>query len=619
MKKNDWILITTVALYSFLFYQQAAGINFVIFNIALIAGLQIKNHSLVKNSKWKIAAIGSLLSSFCIGYYGNTLSVIANIISLSLLSAMSYSNKTSVVVSILFSFYSYFSSAIFMFLDWQERKKREALPPSNSLKKILLIGIPLLITLLFFFMYRASNPLFNDFTKNINLDFIPWSWITFTIGGLILLYGFFYHNKINSLADLDENASNDIDQNVNRTITLFGKKLSINDEEFSGTILFVLLNLLLLIVNSLDINFLFIDRKLPAGINYSQFVHQGTGMLITSILIAIAIILFYFRGALNFSEKSKTIKILAYLWIIQNALMLVSTALRNDMYITEYGLTYKRIGVYFYLILTLTGLLTTFIKIMKAKSNNYLFRINGWLFYGVLVISCFVNWDIMITEFNIHKAKKLEKNYLLNLSDSNLPRLFVLQQDSTSKHKEFSLQEEEQQYINKNDPDPLIPNFEEQLNKRLYYFLSHRENSGWKSWCYNNTRIYKELLYLNDHQKINTLKLSAMGIHSLKSLKEFKNVNEMYLSSNDIRNINELLTFNSLKKLDLSDNKLLHIKGIEVLKDLEYLNISQNLIYDYSPLHMLKDLKELKVGKTITRLQYEILQKNLPNTKIIKG
>src|SRR5688500_1135840 len=113
MKKNDWILLITTALYSLLFYQQTPGINFLIFNVALITCLGIKENSLLKDTRWTLAAIGSLLSSLCISYYGNGLSVTANLISLGLLSALSYKRNTSVILSLLFSFYSYCSTPVF--------------------------------------------------------------------------------------------------------------------------------------------------------------------------------------------------------------------------------------------------------------------------------------------------------------------------------------------------------------------------------------------------------------------------------------------------------------------------------------------------------------------------
>jgi hypothetical protein len=616
MKKNDWIILVTCLLYSFLFYKQAPGINFLLFTTLLITGLLLKDKLLLKSHSWKLAAAGSLLSALCIAYYGNTLAVITNIVSLSILSALSYRASTSVVAALLFSAYSYSSAAVFMVLEWNARKRAKMDLHSNSSgRKWILILIPLLITIVFFFLYRASNPLFNNFTKNINLDFISWNWITFTLGGLILLYGFFFHQKLISLSELDEHALNDLHPAPLQPITLFGKEISITDEEFSGMLLFILLNTLLLVVNVLDGNFIFNDRSLPEGVTYSQFVHQNTDMLIASILIAIAIILFYFRGAINFSARNKTIKLLAYAWVVQNAFILLSTVFKNNMYVLEYGLTYKRIGVYVYLTLTFIGLATTFIKIMNKKTNTYLFRVNGWLFYGFLILATFVNWDGLITEFNFRKAKHVEPDYLLNLSNVPLPALYKFQYDSINKQNNG---------VSKKLPDTAniwisaTGYFDRSRDKELYDFLTRRNELNWKSWNYSSEKIYSELLVLNKEEKIERLNLYESDITSLQPLKIFGNIIELDLRSNAVGNLHELFFFPRLKRLDLCDNHLTRLTGIEALKELEYLSIDQNLITDYTPVYQLKKLKKLWVGNRLTTGQYELLQKNLPTTIILK-
>ncbi len=596
MKKNDWILLLCAALYSYLFYLQAAGINFALFTLCLITALVVRDKALPKKKTWQFAAAGSLLSALCIMYYGNTLSVVANIISLSLLSAFSAEGQSSLLFALLFSFYSYVSSLLFMCIARLERKKAgDEEKSTTSVKKIALLAIPLTITLVFFFMYRASNIIFNDFAAKINLDFISWTWISFTLGGFILLFGFFYHRKISIITQFDERSLNTLDSANTNTISLFGKKLNIGEEDFSGKALFIMLNLLLLMVNALDINFLFVDGKLPKGLSYSAFVHQGTGMLITSILVAIAVILFYFRGALNFYQKSKTLKLLAYIWIAQNVFMLFSTAMRNEMYINEYGLTHKRIGVYVYLLLAATGLITTFFKITKAKSNMYLLRSNSRIFYSALILSAFFNWDYIITDFNIHKAGQLDKDYLVKLSNTNLAQLYIFRQDTLHKHKEFSADPEHISSFesdSRNNWDAKI-DFEKELNNKLFFFLRNNEEQGWKSWHYDESIVNEQLRKLNVYNTIYKLDLSNTKLCSLSGLQHFS----------------------SLKKLNLYNNFLYSIEGIQTLKDLEELDLSRNYINDVTPLYGLKNLKQLLIDN-LSPVQFKNLQTHLPNTLI---
>lgn len=613
MKKNDWILITSAMLYSYLFYQQSAGINFLIFTCLLIVGLLLKNKQLFYSPTWNIAALGSIVSASCIAYYGSTLALTANIISLSILSGLSISARSSVIFSLLFSAYSYVTSLIFMYFDWVERKQKEqAHTQNNYAKKIILWTVPLLVFVLFFQLYKASNPLFEQFAARINFNFISFSWIAFTLGGFILLYGFYYHKQVLEWAQFDEQGKINLSYSVHQPILIFGKEIHLDDENFSGKLMFLLLNGLLLIVNLLDFNFIFIDHALPKNMTYSAFVHQGTGMVIASIVVAIAIILFYFRGALNFYKQSNTIKILAYLWIAQNVLMLISTAFRNELYIEAYGLTYKRIGVYVYLLLCIIGLLTTFVKILKLKSNHFLFRTNGWLFYGVLIMACVFNWDVMIASFNSVVPKQIEKGYLVKLSDKVLPKLFALENHNNSQQKEF---------VNENyvaniddyrfDETPPPSSYEQELSRKLFDFLQKSKNANWQSWYYAQFVTSNELKKMNEKSLIKQLDLSNYHVLSLYPLREMDNITSLKLRRNNV-SISELSYFPKLTHLDLHANNIKSLAGLHALPMLEYLDISVNPIINYAPIFELKQLKKIVLNAGTDKTVIDRLNAQFP-------
>lgn len=649
MKKNDWILIASVAGYSYLFYQQNLGINFLIFTISLIVLLFFRNVKVYQSKSWIVAAIGSLLSAFCIAYYGNGLSFIANIISLCVLSAFSIDPKTSILTSFFFSLYSIGASYIFMILDTIERgQKKKITTESKPISvKLMLYIVPLLIAIIFFFMYKASNPLFDNLTKKINLDFISAGWIFFTLGGFCLMYGFFYHKSIQVIANKDQQASNMLSIESTGGNSFFTNFLSLGNEKLSGIILLLLLNILLLTVNILDVNFLWFDGTLPKDLSYSAFVHQGTGALITSIIIAILIILYYFRGGLNFYKGNRSLKLLAGLWIIQNAFMIISTAYRNNLYINEYSLTYKRIGVYVWLLLVLIGLMTTFVKILKAKSNWYLFRTNGWLFYCVLLFSCFINWDVIVTNFNINRAeqkhKPLDASYLVSLSERNIPQLLTL--NDSVKNQVSSIDAYDTRSDNYNYVEI---NYKPALNYKLYRFLDEMDKMEWQSICFEKKRVYRELSLMKQNIKeidlqnyyLQTLKPLAMlsdlqslyfsnnNLNDLRELKMFSNVENLYLNSNrfdsidhfpvmnnlkvlslsnnNIKNISPLKNAANLSSLDLSDNKLLDFTTLPALKKVESLSLNYNTINDYSHLLRLPNLIELNLSGSLVSKQFKL-------------
>lgn len=477
MKKNDFFLILGTFLYSYLFYEQQPGINFLLFSILLTGFLLITNPSLIKNKLWLAAAAGTLFSGFCVGWHGSLLAVIANIISLSVLSGLSVAPQSSFIISLLFSAYSYISSPVFMQMDEMARrqKRREASGGTDKrLMKWMTLGVaPLAVALTFLFLYRAANPVFDLYVSQIKLDFISIQLIFFTLGGFCLLYGFLYHRRIPVIARADEAAGNDLFPFSEWNNYGIRKYLSLPMEYKSGIVLFGLLNLLLFTVNIIDVEFLYMRLDLPKGLSYSQFLHQGVWALILSVILAAAIILFYFRGELNF-QKNTALRVLTYIWIAQNIFMVCSTAWRNGLYIQHDDLTYKRIGVYFYLGLTVIGLLFTTIKVARKKTNWYLFRANSWAFYAVLIFSCFINWPALVASYNVRSAiakhENLYQPYLLDLSFHTLPYLAEYQQKF-----------------------PTLVAQANDLRYQVAVFQADEKELGWQSWNYDRAQAYEKL------------------------------------------------------------------------------------------------------------------------------
>ncbi len=604
MKKNDLLLLISVVLYSWLFYHQSLGVNFLLFSVSLIALQLIRNKTLQRDTSWYVAAGGAIVSGVCVMLYGTWLSFAANIVSLSLISAMSISRGSSVILGGIYSLYSYVSSIGFMIVDMIERRsqKNKALGSKFWIKLSIGIGI-FAVLILFFFLYQKSNPLFLDLTRKINLDFISWPWVRFTFLGFLLLYGFFYHRNFPALYRWDINIPRQLyaQSSLEKGNRLFGKNINENIERISGVVLLALLNVLLLVVNVLDIVYLWISRQIPTGMTLSEYLHQGTGTLITSIVLAILIIMFYFRGYLNFSAKNKPILILAYAWILQNAFVIVSTGYRTLLYISEYNLTYKRLGVYIWLVLTLIGLITTLVKIYQKKTNLYLFKANGWAFYIVLVLFACLNWDMVITKFNIQKSKSVDKNYLVELnSPANLPDLLRLpaEEHDYVKNEETDDSYDDNYGYSGSYYDDLFErgNYTAKLHKRLYEFLNVRDEVGWQSWNYTAYKTEKEIYSLNEAGKIPKLLLRDNNITSLDALKRLNNITYLDVSNNRVGGYLVLEGFDNLVYLDASSNSIYRLDSMPVIKNLKTLNLAGNFISDFKGIEKMQSLEDLNIA-----------------------
>jgi hypothetical protein len=233
-----------------------------------------------------------------------------------------------------------------------------------------------------------------------------------------------------------------------------------------------LLNGLVLFVNLTDAYYLLIARELPEGVIYSEYVHQGIYSLIFSIVLAIAVILYFFRGNLNFYRNNQPLKMIAYGWIVQNFILVVAAAAKTTtLYVSQYGLTHKRIGVFIYLMLSIIGLCITCYKIYACKNNWFIFRKTSWAFYVVLILATFINWNRLITGYNLSRINSLQEvdlTYLVDLPDSNIDQLTDFMEKSPRK-----LSEKQQNGISK---------------KRAAFLQTYAEPE-WQSWNYDDWRI----------------------------------------------------------------------------------------------------------------------------------
>jgi hypothetical protein len=495
MKKNDLLILGSTFLYSWLFYHQQTGINFMLFSAVLCLFLFFLFKTQALQTKWLLAATGTLLSGLGVYLFGNGLSVLANISSLALLSAFTFDPRTSVITAWFYSLYTLLTSGVYMLLEAVRYNKKpidDGNSPKNRRVGLFAFIIPAFLVGLFFIFYSEGSLLFGEFIRKLNLDFISFPWIWFTIGGYCLMYSFFSFRAIPGFIAHEALLPNRIEKKTyvpERSGGLF----PVSQEHLSGIIAFVFLNLLTLLVNLLDTKFLFVDGKLPEGISYSRFVHQGVGSLIVSIILAIALILFYFRGELNFYKKKKrasTIALLALFWIGQNVYMLYTSCLKNAMYIHEYSLTYKRIGVDAWLLLALFGLITTAYKVYYIRTNMFLVRINSWLCYSALIIAALFNWNKFIAEYNLKESKNVDYAYLLTLSsESLLPVLEACQHPDVSS-KACQLPASEEGEYSRDFENYSVS---ELLRNQLAVFLYEQGSVQWKGSCLSKSLLAKKL------------------------------------------------------------------------------------------------------------------------------
>ncbi|QNE40462.1 DUF4173 domain-containing protein [Hymenobacter sp. NBH84] len=259
--------------------------------------------------------------------------------------------------------------------------------------------------------------------------------VLFFLLGLVLTAGALLILPIHYFADHESRFGEFVQRQRDRVASLGVRRpdfradrfppLGLRREYLMAMSLLVLVNLLLLVVNLIDISWIWIDFRPAADFDLTQFVHEGTYVLILSILVAMGIVLWYFRRNLNFYPKGlPTLRWLATVWVVQNAVLAVSVGLRNYYYIVYTGLAYKRIGVYGFLLLTFFGLLTVLLKIWQRRSAYSLVRLNALAAYAVLLLLAAGNWEIWMVRYNLQpRFHRVDYGFLLDMPDRVLPEL----------------------------------------------------------------------------------------------------------------------------------------------------------------------------------------------------
>lgn len=407
MKTHHHIFLTA-ALFVIVFYDQDIGLNLGILAIVYALLTLFKTPERNRTRTFLILFVTSILSSFAFIWYRDFPSLLAVVSSLLLLGYRSRNRKLKILflipVFIINSFTSIFR--FFSFDAWLPKRNVSGVWQ----KTLAFVVIPLVFISIFFGIYSAGSDhfaaLFTDYELDINL----WQLLSLSVLGFFIAFNYWNYAverfiyKNNYL--LDDNFNDQ--SKVQKATYSF---LDLDAERTSGVISFICLNILLVFfIITYNYEQFYEVSKTP--VQLSEETHERVNAVIMSIVMAVMVIMFYFKSGFNFDPKAKLMKMLARIWIILNAILVLSAALKNYEYIITYGFTYKRLGVFAFLLLALIGLALTFIKIQKQKRNAFLFNGMTWYFYGTILACSYVNWGGIITSQNM-KRKDFAVNYHL--------------------------------------------------------------------------------------------------------------------------------------------------------------------------------------------------------------
>lgn len=458
MKKNIFFFLSVV-LFVVLFYNQEPGINISIFGCTAWLFLYFSIEEKKRTNGFRILSAASFASLLSFAWYGDFISFAAVFISLLLTGFKAFYPKLNIVsfpVGLAFNY------ASFLFRVLVPRKWLGLSISGDGLFKRIVsyLLIPAIFVSLFIGVYSLASKSFASLFM-IDFDFDIFQLSILTALGFFLMFNFFYFSVPKMLIWYNGYLKDNFSEGYTLRQAKGFRFLDLVSQRRSGEISLTLLNIVLvffIITYSIE---QFGGREIAGTL--SNEVHERVYVLILSIVMAIIVIMIYFQGLLNFDIHSKLLKKLAFVWIGLNILLIGTVLFRNMEYVAAYGLTFKRIGVFIFLLLSMAGLLLTGYKIAYRKTNIFLINRMVWAFYAVLVISCAINWSWIVTKYNTIHFKNPDWQYLETLDyNKKLLHTIYLQNGRDAGKIEAQV---------KNNRSGKF------LSKRLYYELTDLKNT----------------------------------------------------------------------------------------------------------------------------------------------
>ncbi len=483
---KNLITIAGGLLMAFLFTGEGMGLNTLIFTLLFVGLTFYQNPEIIGQKSTLFIALGTITASMFVVWHHSALAQTVYILSFILyIGAIQHRTLRFLGFGFLLGMGSFLSAPISMVQNMGKSLRGDW---KNLFKWAQLLLIPLILAWLFLSVYYQAVPGFEHvldrlsqwfsniiFWKNPGPAFWMFIWGVVIFGSV--LWKSVLVPLVQKLASkLEILFPTDLELKRRKTVwRLFSSIMGLKKEYMIAMLSISILNGLLLLVNISHLSDLIRMQFSSQAHELSQSLHASTELLILSILMAMGVLLLFFRRNLNFYPNNQVLKVLAYTWLAQNALLALMTFYQDIIYIIHYGMAYYRLWLAFFLMLVSFGLLSMYVKIAQRKSIFYLLVSNAWgVYLSLLLISC-VNWDLVITRFNIFQAKneQVDLYFLMSMSDKNI---FLLEKHRDYLFSEKILHQEEKQYFNA------------RMKRRRVGFANKLEGRSWKSWNFADYR-----------------------------------------------------------------------------------------------------------------------------------
>ncbi|AYA38665.1 DUF4173 domain-containing protein [Hymenobacter oligotrophus] len=511
---QKWLLPVGLLLFDVLFWEQHLGLNLAVYALLAVAVLLASRpRSAWRSGYFRLVLLGTLVSAGAVAWYGSGAAALA--CSASLLMLWGYANQPPLKQASL-ALLTGLGAAAEVLAGLPNLLLRAL--PSRQTKVgrvgwyVRLLAMPLLVLGVFHVLFALANPRYRVLAGEVWARFAEWlakylavlsvGHLLFLLVGLAAAAVALLRVPAPRLAQWEAGFAEAVVRRRDGVASFAVRnpdfrrrtfRLADLRKEYLGAVaVFGLVNLLLLVVNAIDVQWLWFGFRPEGNFNLAQFVHEGTYVLIFSILLAMGIVLWFFRRNLNFYQPGlPLLRWGATVWVVQNAVLAVSVGLRNYYYISHMGLAYKRIGVCFFLLLTLFGLVTILLKIWQRRSAFALVRLNSVAAYLVLLCLALGNWEIWIARYNLTSGfRQIDYGFLLSMPGRVLPEL-VRHRATLNRTPSITTAATYSGYGSQAlKPDAAQRLLDARVARwRAYY----QATASWQDWTYADWQAYRQL------------------------------------------------------------------------------------------------------------------------------
>jgi len=245
----------------------------------------------------------------------------------------------------------------------------------------------------------------------------------------------------------------------------------------SGAV-FVALNALFFVVNTIDVAFLWSHARLPENVSFSQFVHQGVYSLVFAVLLSALVIAAIFQQE-SVVTSHRILKALGWLWIAQNLVLIAGVFLRLKLYVDAYQLSELRVYVGCFLVLVAVGFVLLALHVARSGSLSTLIWRNAIATFGLFFLVQFPDVAGVVARFNVEQwqnepGRTLDLAYLEALGPGAWPSICAV---AASKEQPFT-----------------AARARETVEKLAAWEVERRAESNWRSYQIRHVRHSRRLI-----------------------------------------------------------------------------------------------------------------------------